>query len=288
MFQIVKKKDLNAEVVWMDILAPAVAKKAKAGQFIIFRVDETGERVPLTIADYDRDKGIVTIIFQKVGASTQKLAQKNEGDFILDFVGPLGTPSHFENVKKVAVIGGGVGCAIAYPQAKALHNAGVCVHMIAGFRNKEIVILKEEMEQVSDRFFLATDDGSAGQKGFVTDVLKSLLEQGEQYDLVVAIGPVPMMKFVSLLTKEYNVPTVVSMNPIMVDGTGMCGACRLNVGGEVKFACVDGPEFDGHLVDFDLAMERQKMYKTEEGRAILREQEGDTHHGGCGHCGGDK
>ncbi len=267
MFQIVKKKDLNAEVVWMDILAPAVAKKAKAGQFIIFRVDETGERVPLTIADYDRDKGIVTIIFQKVGASTQKLAQKNEGDFILDFVGPLGTPSHFENVKKVAVIGGGVGCAIAYPQAKALHNAGVCVHMIAGFRNKEIVILKEEMEQVSDRFFLATDDGSAGQKGFVTDVLKSLLEQGEQYDLVVAIGPVPMMKFVSLLTKEYNVPTVVSMNPIMVDGTGMCGGCRVTVDGKVKFACVDGPDFDGHKVDFDELIRRNNFYREQETRA---------------------
>ena len=267
MFQIVKKKDLNAEVVWMDILAPAIAKKAKAGQFIIFRVDETGERVPLTIADYDREKGTVTIIFQKVGASTQKLAQKNEGDFILDFVGPLGTPSHFENVKKVAVIGGGVGCAIAYPQAKALHNAGVCVHMIAGFRNKEIVILKDEMEAVSDRFFLATDDGSAGQKGFVTDVLRSLLKQGEQYDLVVAIGPIPMMKFVSQLTKEYEIPTIVSMNPIMVDGTGMCGGCRVTVDGKVRFACVDGPDFDGHKVDFDELIRRNNFYREQETRA---------------------
>ncbi len=267
MFQIVKKKDLNAEVVWMDILAPAIAKKAKAGQFIIFRVDETGERVPLTIADYDREKGTVTIIFQKVGASTQKLAQKNEGDFILDFVGPLGTPSHFENVKKVAVIGGGVGCAIAYPQAKALHNAGVCVHMIAGFRNKEIVILKDEMEAVSNRFFLATDDGSTGQKGFVTDVLRSLLKQGEQYDLVVAIGPIPMMKFVSQLTKEYEIPTIVSMNPIMVDGTGMCGGCRVTVDGKVRFACVDGPDFDGHKVDFDELIRRNNFYREQETRA---------------------
>ena len=288
MYKIVRKQELNPTVTLLEIEAPFVAKKALAGQFIIFRIDEKSERVPLTIAGYDREKGTVTIIFQKVGLSTNMLGALNEGDSIRDFVGPLGRPTNIEGKKRVCVVGGGVGCAIAYPSAKAFHEAGVQVDVIAGFRSKDIVILEEEFKAACDNFYLMTDDGSYGEQGFVTAKLQQLLEQGNQYDEVLAIGPIPMMKFVAATTKPFNVPTTVSLNPIMVDGTGMCGACRLNVGGEVKFACVDGPEFDGHLVDFDLAMERQKMYKTEEGRAILREQEGDTHHGGCGHCGGDK
>lgn len=261
MFKIIRKKRLNPTVTLMDIQAPLIARKAEPGQFIILRVDEAGERIPLTIADYDREKGTVTIIFQIVGATTEKLNHLEEGDSLQDFVGPLGIASHTEGLKKVAVIGGGVGSAIAYPIAKKLHAQGAEVHAIVGFRNKDLVILEDEFRAVSDLCKVMTDDGSYGEKGLVTNALKSLLDAGEQYDEVIAIGPLVMMKFVCQLTKEYNVKTVVSMNPIMIDGTGMCGGCRLTVGGETKFACVDGPDFDGHLVDFDEAMERSNMYK---------------------------
>ena len=264
MFKIVTKRKLNDAVTLMEIEAPFIAKKAKAGQFIIFRIDSLGERVPLTIADYDREKGTVTIIFQKVGLSTKMLAEMNEGDYISDFVGPLGVPTDYENFKKVAVIGGGVGNAIAYPQAKALHEMGVEVDVIAGFRNKDIVILEDEMRAASTHYYITTDDGSYGEKGFVTDKLKSLIEAGNNYDAVIAIGPIPMMKFVSLTTKPYGIKTIVSLNPIMVDGTGMCGGCRVTVGGEIKFACVDGPDFDGHLVDFDELMNRNSIYRERE------------------------
>lgn len=284
MYKIVKKEKLNDSVTRMVIEAPFVAAKAEPGQFIILRVDKNGERVPLTIADYDRDAQTVTIIFQIVGAETSLLNEKEEGDFIEDFVGPLGNATKTDGYKKVAVVGGGVGSAIAYPVAKKFFGIGTEVHSVVGFRNKDIVILEKEFKTVSDKYVLVTDDGSAGEKGFVTDALKKLIESGEKYDLVIAIGPLPMMKFVSLLTKQYGIKTVVSMNPIMVDGTGMCGACRLTVDGEVKFACVDGPEFDGHKVDFDQAMKRQQMYKTKEGRAFLKAREGNTHHGGCGNC----
>ena len=260
MYQIVEKRQLNDTVVLMTVAAPFIAKKAKPGQFIIFRVNEHGERIPFTIADYDREAGTITIIFQIVGRGTQELAALNQGDSILDFVGPLGKPSEFENVKKVAVIGGGVGCALAYPQAKYLHSIGVDVDLIAGFRNKDIVILEEEMKAASNRLILTTDDGSYGKKGFVTNALQELIDEGNQYDLVVAIGPVPMMKFVCAVTKPYGIKTVVSLNPIMIDGTGMCGGCRVTVGGEIKFACVDGPDFDGHLVDFDELMKRNTIY----------------------------
>ena len=241
--------------------APFVARKAKAGQFIIFRVDAFGKRVPLTIADANPETGSVTIIFQIVGAATQKLNMLNEGDFIQDFVGPLGTPSKVEGFKKVAVVGGGVGSAIAYPVAKAFHNAGAIVHTIAGFRSQDLVILEDEFRAVSEKMVLMTDDGSYGEKGLVTDALRSLIESGEKYDEVVAIGPLIMMKFIAKLTKEYGLHTVVSMNPIMVDGTGMCGCCRLTVGGKTLFACVDGPEFDAHQVDFDEAISRSSIYK---------------------------
>lgn len=261
MYKILKKESLNPTVTLMKIDAPLIAKKAEPGQFIILRVDEGGERIPLTVADYDREKGTVTIIFQIVGATTEKLNHLNEGDCLHDFVGPLGTPSHVEGLKKVAVIGGGVGCAIAYPVAKKLHELGTEVHSVVGFRNKDLVILEDQFKAVSDRFVVRTDDGSYGTKGLVTDALKELIEQGEQYDEVIAIGPLVMMKFICKLTKEYGIKTTVSMNPIMIDGTGMCGGCRLTVGGETKFACVDGPDFDGHLVDFDEAMERGSMYR---------------------------
>lgn len=264
MFKIVTKRKLNDAVTLMEIEAPFIAKKAKAGQFIIFRIDDKGERVPLTIADYDREKGTVTIIFQKVGLSTKMLAEMNEGDYISDFVGPLGVPTDYEDFKKVAVIGGGVGNAIAYPQAKALHEMGVEVDVIAGFRNKDIVILEDEMRAASTNYYITTDDGSYGEKGFVTDKLKSLIDAGNNYDAVIAIGPIPMMKFVSLTTKPYGIKTIVSLNPIMVDGTGMCGGCRVTVGGEIKFACVDGPDFDGHLVDFDELMNRNSIYRERE------------------------
>lgn len=262
MYKILKKESLNPTVTLMKIDAPLIAKKAEPGQFIILRVDEGGERIPLTVADYDREKGTVTIIFQIVGATTEKLNHLNEGDCLHDFVGPLGTPSHVEGLKKVAVIGGGVGCAIAYPVAKKLHELGTEVHSVVGFRNKDLVILEDQFKAVSDRFVVKTDDGSYGTKGLVTDALKELIEQGEQYDEVIAIGPLVMMKFICKLTKEYGIKTTVSMNPIMIDGTGMCGGCRLTVGGETKFACVDGPDFDGHLVDFDEAMERGSMYRS--------------------------
>ena len=261
MFKIVKKRELNPTVTLMDIDAPLVAKKAEPGQFIILRVDEDGERVPLTIADYDRENGTVTIIFQIVGATTKKLNAKNEGDFITDFVGPLGVPTHVDGLKKVAVVGGGVGCAIAYPIAKKLHALGAEVHSIVGFRNQDLVILEDEFKKVSDKLVVMTDDGSYGTKGLVTNALKDLIESGEKYDEVITIGPLIMMKFVCGVTKEYGVKTTVSMNPIMIDGTGMCGGCRLTVGGKTKFACVDGPDFDGHEVDFDEAMERGSMYK---------------------------
>ncbi|MFR2465732.1 MAG: sulfide/dihydroorotate dehydrogenase-like FAD/NAD-binding protein [Clostridia bacterium] len=261
MYEILKKTILNPTVARMEIAAPLVAKRAEPGQFIILRVDEGGERIPLTVADFDREKGTVTIIYQIVGATTMALNQLEEGDCLHDFVGPLGTPSHTEGLKKVAVIGGGVGCAIAFPVAKKLHEQGTEVHSIVGFRNKDLVILEEEFSAVSDKMVMMTDDGSYGTKGLVTNALKELLDAGEQYDEVIAIGPLIMMKFVAKLTKEYGVKTIVSMNPIMIDGTGMCGGCRLSVGGQVKFACVDGPDFDGHEVDFDEAMERATMYK---------------------------
>lgn len=261
MYKILSKEELNSTVTQMVIEAPFVAKKAEPGQFIILRVDKDGERVPLTIADFDREKETVTIIFQVVGAETTRLNMKNAGDYIEDFVGPLGNPTKTEGYIKVAVVGGGVGTAIAYPVAKKFAQNGAIVHSIAGFRNKDLVILQKQFEAVSDKYVLVSDDGSTGTKGFVTDALKSLIDSGEKYDLVMAIGPIPMMKFVSKLTAEYGIKTVVSMNPIMIDGTGMCGGCRLTVGGETKFACVDGPEFDGHLVDFDEVMERSSMYK---------------------------
>lgn len=264
MFKITKKEVLNPTVVLMDIEAPFIAKKAEPGQFIILRISEAGERIPLTIADYDREKGTVTIIYQLVGKTTRALAEMNEGDYLLDFVGPLGTASHLEGYKKVAVIGGGLGTAIAYPQAKKLHAMGSEVHVITGFRNKELIILEEEMKKVSDKLVVATDDGSNGNKGFVTNVLKQLIDDGNNYDLVIAIGPLVMMRAVSNLTREYGIKTLISMNPIMIDGTGMCGGCRLTVGGKTKFACVDGPDFDGHEVDFDEAMRRQGMYKRQE------------------------
>ena len=266
MYQIVAKQPLNPTVTKMEIYAPFVAKKALPGQFIILRVDEDGERIPLTIADYDREKGTVTIIFQIVGAGTQMLNAKNAGDFIPDFVGPLGKPTHTEGLKKVCVVGGGVGCAIALPVAKALHAQGAEVTSIIGFRNKDLVILEEEFKACSHTFHMMTDDGSYGRQGNVCVPLKELLEAGERFDEVITIGPLIMMKFVCATTKEYGVKTIASMNQIMIDGTGMCGGCRLTVGGEMKFACVDGPEFDGHLIDFDEAMSRSRAYADFEAR----------------------
>ena len=264
MFKIVRKKELNASVTLMEIEAPFVARKAKAGQFIIFRVDEEGERVPLTIAGYDREKGTVTIIFQKVGLSTKMLGELNEGDYLQDFVGPLGRPTETEGIKRVCVVGGGVGCAIALPSAQAFKEAGCQVDVIVGFRNKDIVILEDEFRSCSDHLYLMTDDGSYGEHGFVTVKLQELLEKGNQYDEVLAIGPIPMMKFVCKTTEPFGVKTIVSLNPIMVDGTGMCGGCRVTVGGEVKFACVDGPDFDGHKVDFAELMNRNGVYRDQE------------------------
>ena len=265
MFKIIAKKQLNAVTTWLDIEAPHIAKKALPGQFIIFRIDEEGERVPLTIADTDKERGTVTIIFQQIGRSTKMLASLNEGDHVQDFVGPLGVATHVDSsVKKVCVVGGGVGCAIAYPQAKFLFNSGLEVDIIAGFRNKDMVILEDEMSAVATNYYLTTDDGSYGEQDFVTDKLKSLIDGGRDYDLVIAIGPIPMMKFVSKTTEPYNIHTLVSLNPIMIDGTGMCGGCRVTVGGEFKFACVDGPDFDGHKVDFDELMRRNNFYKNQE------------------------
>ena len=264
MFKIVRKKELNSAVTLLEIEAPFVAKKAQAGQFIIFRIDECGERVPLTIAGYDREKGTVTIIFQKVGLSTKMLGSLNVGDSIRDFVGPLGHPTHTEGLKRVCVVGGGVGCAIALPSAQAFKEAGCEVDVIVGFRNKDIVILEDEFRACSDNLYLMTDDGSYGEHGFVTVKLQQLLEAGTQYDEVLAIGPVPMMKFVCKTTEPFGVKTLVSLNPIMVDGTGMCGGCRVTVGGEVKVACVDGPDFDGHQVDFAELMNRNGVYRDQE------------------------
>ncbi|MBE6904866.1 MAG: sulfide/dihydroorotate dehydrogenase-like FAD/NAD-binding protein [Ruminococcaceae bacterium] len=264
MYQIIKKVVLTPSIKLMEVDAPDIARKVEPGQFIILRIHEGGERIPLTVADFDREKGTVTIIFQEIGKTTLMLGTLEEGECILDFVGPLGVPSNFEGVKKAAVIGGGLGTAIAYPQAKKLHEMGVMVDTIVGFRNKDMIIFEKEIAQVSDRLFVTTDDGSNGRKGFVSDVLRILIEDGNKYDLVVAIGPLIMMKVVSNLTREYGIKTVVSMNPVMIDGTGMCGGCRVTVGGKTKFACVDGPDFDGHEVDFDEAMRRQSIYKNEE------------------------
>lgn len=261
MYKIVEKRKLNPTVTLMEIEAPEIARKAEPGQFIILRVDEDGERIPLTVADFDREKGTVTIIFQIVGASTITLGELNVGEYVRDFVGPLGVPTKTENLKKVAIVGGGVGCAIAYPIAKKLHSNGCTVHSIIGFRNKELVILEDEFKAVSEKSIIMTDDGSYGKKGVVTVALKELIESGEEYDEVITIGPLIMMKFVAALTKEYGIKTTVSMNTIMIDGTGMCGGCRLTVGGETKFACVDGPDFDGHKVDFDEAIDRSRMYE---------------------------
>jgi len=295
MYRILNAELLAENIYRMDVEAPRVARHALPGQFVIVKADEYSERIPLTICDYDSEKGIITIVFQPIGASTQRMKLLKAGDSFMDFVGPLGRPSELtqedpEELKKkrIVFVGGGVGTAPVYPQLKWLHEHGVTADAIIGARNKDLIILEEEMSAVSN-LYLTTDDGSYVRKGMGTDVLRDLVEnQGKSYDLCVAIGPMIMMKFVCLLTKELGIPTIVSMNPIMVDGTGMCGACRVMVGDEVKFACVDGPEFDGHKVDFDLAMKRMKMYKTEEGRKLLEYQEGDTHHGGCGLCGGDR
>lgn len=292
MFKILEKKYLANNIWLMDIEAPRVAKSCKPGQFVIVKMDEEGERIPLTICDYDSKKGTVTIVFQTVGASTQEMAKYEVGESFMDFVGPLGCASELietpvEELKKenILFVCGGVGTAPVYPQVKWMRAHGIDVDVIIGARTKDIIILEDEMRKVAANLYIATDDGSYGFKGNGCDQINELVKnQGKKYTRVVAIGPMIMMKFVSLLTKELNIPTIVSMNPIMVDGTGMCGACRLQVGDEIKFACVDGPEFDGHLVDFDQAMRRQRMYKTEEGRALLRLKEGNTHHGGCGNC----
>ena len=264
MNKIIKKEVLNPQITLLEVEAPVIAKRAEPGQFIILRIDEQGERIPLTIADFDREMGTVTIIFQKVGKTTKLLGELKEGDYILDFAGPLGRPTELEGYQNVAVIGGGLGTAIAYPQAKKLHKMGAEVDVIAGFRNKDIIILEDELKANASNVYITTDDGSNGTKGFVTDILKQQIVSGKKYDLVIAIGPLIMMKMICKLTEEYGIKTIVSMNPIMVDGTGMCGGCRLTVGGETKFACVDGPDFDGHLVDFDEAMRRQGMYKDKE------------------------
>ncbi len=273
MFQIIKKKRLNASVTMIEVEAPFIAAKVKAGQFIIFRVDEQGERVPLTVADSNTEKGTITLIFQIVGRSTQKLDALNEGDCISDLAGPLGMPTELpEHAKNICIIGGGVGCAIAYPQAKTCFQNGLHVDVIAGFRSKEIVILEEEFKQHCDELIICTDDGSYGKKGFVTDALKERIENGHHYDAVIAIGPVPMMKFVSLLTKQYEIPTIVSLNPIMVDGTGMCGGCRVTVGGKIRYACVEGPDFDGHQVDFDELMHRNGTFREREAECRMMAQ----------------
>lgn len=294
MFEIKRYERLTDTIFLMGIFCPRVARSCLPGQFVICRTGEEGERIPLTICDYDRSRGTVTIVVQEIGASTYKMGKLREGDFLTDFVGPLGKPSELTETpveelkkKKIVFVAGGVGTAPVYPQLKWLSEHGIKADAIVGAKTASLVILEEEMKKVADKLIIATDDGSKGMKGMVTDALNKLVSEGNRYDLCVAIGPVIMMKFTCLLTKELNIPTVVSMNPIMVDGTGMCGACRLTVGGKVKFACVDGPEFDGHLVDFDETMKRQRLYKTEEGRAFLKAKEGDTHHGGCGMCGNE-
>lgn len=296
MYKILRAECLADKIYLMDVEAPRVAKSCQPGEFIIAKIDEKGERIPLTICDFDREKGTVTIVFQIVGASTERMAELKAGDSFRDFTGPLGCASEFVHEdleelkkKKFLFVAGGVGTAPVYPQVKWLHEHGIDADVIMGSKTKDLLILEDMMKAVAGNLYVTTDDGSYGRKGMVTETIKELVQQmGNHYDVCVAIGPMIMMKFVCLLTKELNLPTVVSLNPIMVDGTGMCGACRVSVGGEIKFACVDGPEFDGHQVNFDEAMKRQQMYKTEEGRALLRLREGDTHHGGCGHCGGDK
>ena len=296
MYPIVRKETLADNIILMDIKAPRVANECLPGQFIIAKTDEVGERIPLTICDYDREKETVTIVVQTIGAGTERMMALNEGDALEDFVGPLGCPSELceeENLeetrkKKIVFIAGGLGTAPVYPQVKWLHEHGIDADVIMGSRTKDLLFYMDEMKAVAGNVYVCTDDGTYGFHGNGCQQLQALIDEGKHYDVCVAIGPMIMMKFVTILTKKLEIPTVVSMNPIMVDGTGMCGACRLMVGGEVKFACVDGPEFDGHLVDFDQAMKRQQQYKTEEVRAKLAYEEGATHHGGCGHCGGDK
>lgn len=291
MYKIIKKRELTTNIYLMEVEAKRVAKSCEPGQFVIVRMDSEGERIPLTICDYDREKGTITIVFQTVGAGTKLMADLQEGDSFHDFVGPLGCPSEFvkEDLeelkkKKILFVAGGVGTAPVYPQVKWLNAHGIAADVIVGAKTKDLLILEKEMEAVAGNLYVTTDDGSYGRSGMVTQTIKDLIADGNQYDVCVAIGPMIMMKFVCLLTKELNMPTIVSLNPIMVDGTGMCGACRVTVGDKVKFACVDGPEFDGHAVNFDEAMRRQQMYKTAEGRAVLKMEEGDTHHGGCGNC----
>ena len=295
MYKIRKAEKLADKIYLMDVEAPRVAKHCEPGQFVIVKMDDKGERIPLTICDYDREEGTITIVFQTVGASTEKMAQLKAGDSFRDFTGPLGCPSELisEDIeslknKKILFVAGGVGAAPVYPQVKWMHAHGIDVDVIVGSKTKDMLILEKEMEAVAGNYYPCTDDGTYGHAGMVTTKIEALVAEGNKYDVCVAIGPMIMMKFVCLLTKKLEIPTIVSMNPIMVDGTGMWGACRLHVGDEIKFACVDGPEFDGHLVNFDEAMKRQQMYKTQEGRAMLKLQEGDTHHGGCGHCGGDE
>ena len=294
MYKILQAEELTTNIYLMVVEAKRVAKSCQPGQFVIVRMDEDGERIPLTVCDYDREKGTVTIVFQIVGAATQKMSALKTGDSFHDFVGPLGCPSEFvkedlESLrnKKMLFVAGGVGTAPVYPQVKWLHEKGIDADVIVGAKTKDLLILEKEMEAVAGNLFVTTDDGSYGRSGMVTQTIKDLVEEGRTYDVCVTIGPMIMMKFVCKMTEELHIPTIVSLNPIMVDGTGMCGACRVTVGGEVKFACVDGPEFDGHKVDFDQAMKRQQIYKTEEGRAFLKAKEGDTHHGGCGNCGGN-
>lgn len=296
MYKIVKAEKLADKIYLMDVEAPRVANHCEPGQFVIVKTDEKGERIPLTICDYDREAGTIAIVFQVLGASTQRMADLKVGDSFKDFTGPLGCESEFveEDIeelkkKKILFVAGGVGAAPVYPQVKWMKEHGIDVDVIVGTKTKSMLILEKEMEAVAGNLYVTTDDGSYGRSGMVTEVIKELVvEKGIKYDLCIAIGPMIMMKFVCLLTKELGLPTIVSMNPIMVDGTGMCGACRLQVGDEIKFACVDGPEFDGHLVDFDQAMKRTQMYKSSEGRATLKAQEGDSHSGGCGICGGDE
>ncbi len=295
MYQIVRAEQLADKIYLMEVVAPRVAKHCEPGQFVIVKTDETGERIPLTICDFNREKGTVTIVFQVLGGSTMKMVHLQAGDAFQDFVGPLGMPSEFvsdsiEEVKKrkYLFVAGGVGTAPVYPQVKWLHEHGIDADVIVGAKTKDLILLEEEMKAVAGNLYITTDDGSYQRKGMVTQVIQDLYDAGNRYDVCVAIGPMIMMKFVCKLTKQLELPTIVSLNPIMVDGTGMCGACRVSVHGKIKFACVDGPEFDGHGVNWDEAMTRQQLYRTEEGRAVLKEQEGETHHGGCGHCGGDE
>lgn len=294
MYKILEARELTTNIYLMVVEASRVAKNCQPGQFVIVRMDKDGERIPLTICDYDREKGTITIVFQTVGAETARMAALKTGDSFHDFVGPLGCASEMVNEdkevlakKKILFVAGGVGTAPVYPQVKWLHNNGIAADVIVGAKNQDLLILEKEMKAVAGNLYVTTDDGSYGRKGMVTQTIQELVDEGKKYDLCIAIGPMVMMKFVCKLTKELKIPTIVSLNPIMVDGTGMCGACRITVGDKVKFACVDGPEFDGHLVNFDEAMKRQQIYKTAEGRAMLKLQEGGTHHGGCGQCGGE-